>query len=379
MKFARATVFREFDPYKGWMQTRSERWRRALAHLTEGGGPWGNKGGSGGGGDSGGGSGGGPRNPWNLPPGGGRRPSGPQGRSALDALLKKLEEMFGGGFPGGGQSKLIRNLLLGFALLWIVFTSFHRIGAQEQGVIMRLGKYAGRLDPGISMTLPSPFDRVYKVDVQAIDTIDIPEGSGANLILTGDQNIIDIAYSVRWDVRDPENFLFQMVDPKLTIREVAESAMREVLSTVLLTDAMGPGRGLIEQRVATRMQQLLDDYHAGVTIRGVAIKQADPPEEVNDAFKQVTVAQQQRLADINNANGYAQQILSRAQGDATAFNKVFEQYRLAPEVTRRRMYYETMEQVLEGMDKTIVEPGSVAPYLPIGRTRPQVSVGEGGQ
>ncbi len=364
------------------MQTISERWKRAVAHLNEGGGPWGKKGGSGGSGDSGGGSGGGgPRNPWNLPPGGGggKRPRGPQGPSALDALLRKFGDMSGGGFPGEGRGRLIRNVLIGLVILWIVVTSFHRVGAQEQGVIMRLGKYAGRLDPGIGITLPSPIDRVYKVDVQAIDTIDIPEGAGANLILTGDQNIIDIAYSVRWDVRDPENFLFQLADPKRTIREVAESAMREVLSSVQLTDAMGPGRGLIEQRVTARMQQLLDDYKAGVTIRGVAIKQADPPEPVNDAFKQVTVAQQQRLADINNANGYAQQVMSRAQGDATAFNKVFEQYRLAPEVTRRRMYYETMEQVLEGMDKTIVEPNSVAPYLPIGRGRPQVTVGEGGQ
>jgi modulator of FtsH protease HflK len=387
-----ATVFQKIDPYNGGMDMINERLKRAVTLLTDGGGPWGKRGGgasggSGGGSGSGGGDdgsgggtgGGGPRNPWNLPPsgGGGRKPKGPN--SALDALTKQMKSFGGGQFPDGNQGRLIRNIFLGFVILWVLFTCFHRIGPQEEGVIMRFGKYAGKLYPGIGFTLPAPIDRVTKVDVQAIDTLDIPEGAGQNLILTGDQNIIDLAYSVRWDIKDSQNFLFQLAEPKETIREVAESAMREVLSTFSLNDAMGPSRGLIEQRVAARMQILLNDYKAGVSVRGVAIKQADPPEAVNEAFKAVTVAQQNRQANINNANAYAQQTISRAQGEAGAFDKVFEQYRLAPEVTRRRMYYDTMEDILSRTDKTIVEPNAIAPYLPLGRNKPQVSVEEGGK
>lgn len=369
------------------METINERWKRAISLLNDG--PWGKRGsgggsgGSGGGngdGSGGGGNGGGPKNPWNLPPGG-KGPRKPAGPAALDQLYEQMKGRMGGGgggFPGGAnQVKLIRNVLIGLAVLWLVFTSFHRIGPQEEGVIMRLGKYAGTLSPGIGLTLPAPIDRVTKVDVQAIETIDIPSGSGENLILTGDQNIINLAYSVRWDVQDPENFLFQLGKPQETIREVAESAMREVVGTVTLTDALGPGRSDIERRVAQRAQSILGtDYKAGVRIRGIAIKQADPPEAVNDAFKEVTVAQQNRQANINNANAYAQQTLSRAQGEAAAFDKVFEQYRLAPDVTRRRMYYETMEAVLSRMDKTIVEPNSVAPYLPLSQAKPRVTVEE---
>ena len=355
-------------------------WRARAAGLWNDGGPWGGKrGGGSGGGDSGGGgdNGGGPRNPWSRPPGGGgpRRPN--RGPSAADIASVKLRELFGGNAPGGGQRNnvaLIKYGILAFIAIWLVFTSFHRIGPQEQGVITRFGKFAGKLDPGIGMTLPSPIDRVQKVDVQAIKSIDIPEGSGENLILTGDQNLVDLAYSVRWGVRYPEFYLFQLADPERTIREVAESAMREVMSTVTLTDAFGPRRSQIEQQVASRMQTLLNDYKAGVSVRGVAIKQADPPAVVNEAFKSVTSAQQTKQANINNANTYAQQILSRAQGEAAAFDKVYEQYKLAPGVTRRRMYYETMEAVLANTDKTIVEPSNIAPYLPLrGANPPRVA------
>jgi modulator of FtsH protease HflK len=350
-------------------------WRQRAISLWNDGGPWGGRRGGGGSGGGGGGNDGGPRNPWSQPPNNGGRPRGPRGSSAADQVSAKLREMFGGNMPGGGnQAALIKYGLIAFVLIWILFTSFHRIGPQEEGVITRFGKYAGKLQPGIGMTMPAPIDRVTKVDVQAIKTINIPEGSGQNLILTGDQNIVDLAYSIRWDVRYPEFFLFQLAQPEQTIREVAESAMREVMSTVTLTDAFGPRRSQIETRVAERMQVLLNDYKAGVTVRGIAIKQADPPAEVNEAFKLVTAKQQEKQANINNANTYAQQVLSRAQGEAAAFDKVYEQYRLAPGVTRKRMYYETMEAVLSQTDKTIVEPGSIAPYLPLGQGRPRVSV-----
>ncbi|MBK8631023.1 MAG: FtsH protease activity modulator HflK [Sphingomonadales bacterium] len=344
-----------------------DRWKAGLINRSEGGGPWGN-GNKGSGGSGGGSGGGGPRNPWEMPPGG-PRPKGPQGPSALDEVLRRLRDMFGGGDGQQDPGPILKKSLLIFAVLWVVYTSVHRISPQEEGVVTRLGAYQGKLSPGVGLTLPAPFDLVEKVDVQAINTINIPRDSGVNLVLTGDQNIIDLAYSVRWDVRDSQDYKFQLAQPDETIREVAESAMREVVGTVSLNDAVGAGRGQIETRVTQRMQVLLNEYRAGVNIQGVAIKQAVAPKEVNDAFNEVTAAQQGRQAAINNANAYAQQIMSRAQGEATAFDKVYEQYRLAPQVTRRRMYYETMESILPNLDKTVVEPGAVAPYLPIGGKR----------
>ena len=137
------------------------------------------------------------------------------------------------------------------------------------------------------------------------------------------------------------------------------------ISRVTLRDAMGDRRAEIETQVAELMQRILNGYRGGIQIQGVAIKQADPPDAVNDAFKQVTAAQQDAKSYINQANAYALQITAKAQGEATAFDKVYEQYKLAPGVTRRRMYYETMERILQGVDKTIVEAPGVNSYLPI--------------
>jgi membrane protease subunit HflK len=206
---------------------------------------------------------------------------------------------------------------------------------------------------------------VQKVDVGNIRNIDLGSTGTETLMLTGDQNIIDIAYSVRWKIRDPEQYLFEIAQPDDTIREVAESAMRAVVARVTLDQAMGEARGEIESQVQEVMQRVLNSYQAGVTIQGIAIKQADPPAAVNEAFKDVTAAQQQAQSYINQANAYATQLTQKAQGEAAAFDKVYEEYRLAPEVTRRRMYYETMERVLQAVDKTIIEAPGVTPYLPL--------------
>jgi len=273
----------------------------------------------------------------------------------------------GGRLPDLGGKPIWLYAILAFAALWILFTSFHRIGPQERGVILRLGSYAGTMSPGIGFSFPAPIDRVVKQDIEAIRTIDIgsPSAESENLMLTGDQNIVDLAYSVRWNISDPSLFLFQLAEPEETIREVGESAMRAVIGTVSLNDAIGSGRTGIETQVAQRMQELLNDYRAGVRIQGVAIKQADPPQAVTESFKKVSAAQQQAISYLNGARAYAQQITARAQGEAASFDKVYEQYRLAPDVTRRRMYYETMEKVLSKVDKTVVEAPGVTPYLPL--------------
>ncbi len=343
-------------------------------------GPWGSPPGAGGGNqppqddESAGG-------PWGEPP----RRRGGKGApvTSLDEFLQRSRTRFGGG-PGGGFSfggrpngSILLWALVGVAALWLVFTSMHLIAPEERGVVTRFGRYSSTLSPGITLTLPSPIDRVQKVNVEEIRNEDIGSAAEETLMLTGDQNIIDIAYQVRWNIRDPEQYLFELAAPDETVRQVAESAMRQVVSQVSLQDAMGVARGEIEARVREEMQRTLDSYRSGMLIQGVAIRQADPPAAVNEAFKQVTAAQQAAQSDINQANAYALQLRQIAEGEATAFDKVYEQYRLAPEVTRRRMYYETMERVLRNVDKTIVETPGVTPYLPLNELKRSAPRGAG--
>ncbi|RST32123.1 FtsH protease activity modulator HflK [Sphingomonas ginkgonis] len=352
---------------------------RALFNDNKG--PWGSRppGGDKGAGGSGG------EEPPSVPPSGGhgsgpwggspqRRSTGPGlGGVPLEELLRRRLGRLGGGGGGGPFPTTDRSIFawaaLAVVLLWLLVTSVHSIDPQERGVVTRFGRYDHTLGPGIGLTLPFPIDRVRKVDVGQIRNVDLGSANSDNLMLTGDQNILDIAYTVRWTVRDPELFLFEMKSPEETVREVAESAMRAVISNVSLNDAMGERRGQIEGSVVEEMQHILDRYHSGVLIQGVAIKQADPPGQVIDAFKQVTAAQQDAQSYVNQATGYAQQLTAKAQGEATAFDKVYEQYRLSPDVTRRRMYYETMEQVLANTDKTIVEAPGITPYLPLPEVR----------
>jgi len=313
--------------------------------------------------------------PWGGAPRRGRRPGlGSSNVSALDELVRRSRARFGGGgggLPGRPNRSLILWAILGFVLIWLIFTSFHSISPGQRGVVTRFGRYSSTLGPGVSLTLPAPIDRVKKIDVENIRTIDLGSESADDLILTGDQNLLDLAYSVRWNIRTPELYLFQLAQPDETIREVAESSMRAVISQVSLNDAMGDRRAEIETQVAQNMQRILDSYRSGIQVQGIAIKQADPPDAVNDAFKEVTAAQQDAKSYINSANAYSLQLRQKAQGEATAFDKVYEQYKLAPEVTRRRMYYETMEQVLSKVDKTIVEAPGVTPYLPLPEVKKQ--------
>lgn len=330
-------------------------------------GPWGGRGeGEGPGGGKGSGPGGvdGPRNPWTGPPKKPKLPRGP-GQPSLEDLLRRARTRFGDGMPSGGGRPIWTYALIVFVLLWLGTTSVHRIDPQERGVITRFGAYAGTLKPGIGLTLPAPIDVVTRVNVDQIQNFDVPASGGQNLVLTGDQNILDLAYSVRWSIRDPELYLFELAEPEDTIREVAESAMREEMSRVTLDQAIGPMRSEIEARVASRMQALLDRYRAGVVVQGVAIRQADPPQAVNDAFKDVSAAQQQAQAYLNNARAYAEQVTANAQAQAQAFDKVHDAYKMAPEVTKKRMYYETMEAVLGKTDKVIVDTPGANTYLPL--------------
>lgn len=346
---------------------------RGLLAMSKG--PWGSSGDDGDRGDPPGGGGG----PWSDPGGRTRRPIviGGKGNNPFEDLLRRGRARFGGEGAPGPKGSLILWGVIAFLTLWLVLTSIHSISPGQRGVVNRFGRYSYTLGPGIGLTLPSPIDRVTKLDVENIRTVDLGSDADSDLMLTGDQNLIDIAYSVRWNIRTPELYLFELAQPDDTIREVAESSMRAVISQVSLNEAMGDRRAAIETQVAERMQRILDAYRSGIQVQGIAIKQADPPDPVNDAFKKVTAAQQQAQSYINNANAYALQLRQKAQGDATAFDKVYEQYKLAPDVTRRRMYYETMEAVLSKVDKTIVEGSGVTPYLPLPQVQKSQPRGDG--
>ncbi len=336
-------------------------------------GPWGGSGED---------SDGGPRNPWAVPPGGRKAPGKP---TALDEFIRKARGAGGGGpgegpggtgggfggIPGapGGRTLWAIGAAILFGI-WVLYTSIHPIGPQQRGVVTYFGRYTGILEPGIQFTAPAPIASVRVLDVQKIRTENFPEGSDANLVLTGDQNIIDLTYSVRWDIANPRDYAFRLAQPQETVRAAAESAMRAVIAETTLDQALGSGRTGIEQRVQELTQAILNEYRSGVRIQGVAIKQAAPPQQIVDDFNKVTAAQQRAVADVNQARSYAQQVIARAQGEAAQFDKMYEQYRLAPEVTRRRMYYETMEAVLAKSDKTIVEAPGVVPYLPLSKARP---------
>lgn len=357
--------FHACPPYRSSMDNNITHRPGSASAMSEGG-PWGSRD------EDAGGKSDGPRNPW-TPPRGGGEPGGGRGPSAIDELLRRARDSFGNGLPPSANGRTLWPYMAGAVLLlWIGLTSVHRIGPQERGVVSLLGSYSKTLEPGIGLTLPAPFESVRTVDIEEIRTIDLGSAGAESekLVLTADQNLINLGSSVRWNISDPKQYAFQIANPDETLNEVAESAMRAVIATVPLTDAMGAGRNAIEVQVQERMQSILDSYGAGIRIQGVAIKQADPPDQVNDAFKAVTAAQQEAQTYINQAQAYSQQLSAQSLGETVAFDKVYEQYKLSPEVTRRRMYYETMERVLSGVNKTIVETGNVTPYLPIPALRP---------
>ncbi len=342
-----------------------------------GGNPWGSSaGGSSGGGSSGSGGGGPPKSPWGeTPPRRPTPPRGPTGRGDLDDFLRRGQDRLRGAMPGGkgggggGQLAQIPWLVIAAVVLgiWLFFTATYRVQAQERAVIMRFGKYIETTGPGFHVKFPAPIDTVTLKRVEQINSVDIGPGDGTaeNLMLTGDQNIIDIAYAVRWKIKNAELFLFELAEPEQTIHEVAEAAMRAEIGRATLNDAIGPQRAQIAEQVRERMQEILDSYRAGIDVRGVDIRQADPPQAVKDAFNDVSAAQQDAVQVINQSKGYAQQLLAVAQGSAAQFDAVYAQYKLAPDVTRKRIYLETMENILSKVDKTVIEPGNVQTYLPL--------------
>ncbi|MBI3507274.1 MAG: FtsH protease activity modulator HflK [Proteobacteria bacterium] len=357
----------------------------------------------GGGGGPWGGGGGQKPNPWGGRPGGGG-PFGGKGPDFED-IIRQGQERLRQILPGGvGAGRGVLLGLIALVALWLA-TGFYTVRPDQQGVILRFGEWVRSAQPGLNYHVPWPVETVMTPSVTAVNTLnvgfrDAPDGRGRErpvpeeaLLLTGDANIIDVRYTVFWRIRDAGLFLFNIASQEATVKAVAESAMREAASQMTAQDMLTEGRAKLEERGSQIMQTMLDSYQSGVQISRIELRAVDPPSQVVDAFRDVQRAradrertqneaesyrndivprargEQQRL--LQEAEGYRQQVVARAQGDVAGYLALLEAYRIAPEVTRQRLYLETMEAMLRGNQKVLIDqaPGTgqqgVVPLLPL--------------
>ena len=374
--------------------------------------PWNDNQGGGGGGPWGSGSGNNNgQNPWGQRPqgGGGGGDQPPDLDEVVRQMQESLRRMFGGkggsgkggkGGSGGGANgfSLIVLVLIG---AWFAASGWYQVGPNEAGVVLRFGEYNRTTSPGLHFKLPSPIETVTRPEVTTTNTITIGQGAEGQM-LTRDENIVDIDFAVQWRVDlgyadGVRDYLFNVRDPQGTVRAVAESAMREVVGTSDLQFIITEGRAEVSRRTREILQETLNEYEAGIEILQVNLRNAQPPERVIDAFRGVDIAQQEaERAQLNatahanrvipeargtaaqvtqQAQAYRDSVIAEAQGQADRFVAIYEQYSLAPDVTRRRMYLETMEQVLGNSELVVLDGDAGAvPYLPLdqlGRNRTQ--------
>jgi membrane protease subunit HflK len=370
--------------------------------------PWNNQSGGGGGWKSGGNGGG----PW------GQGPTGGDGQPPdLEEMLKrgqdKVKQVMHGGSGIPGPLLFLVAIVAGAIIAWQAFT--FRVQPDEVGVVLRFGEYVRQEPPGLHFRWPYPVEevRLPKVTRQNIIEIGMRSAPGGragtavrderaeSLMLTGDENIVDIDFVVFWRIKDAEKYLFNIQNPDTTVKEVAESAMREIVGESEIQPILTEDRQKTEEAVRKLLQATLDTYGAGIRIDQVKLQKVDPPAEVIDAFRDVQAARadQERLQNeadayankivpeargvaqriLQAAEGYKQQVVNEAQGQTSRFLQVYDQYKNAPDVTRKRMFLETMERVLGGTDKIILDSKSgqsVVPYLPLDKLQPKP--GQGG-
>jgi membrane protease subunit HflK len=370
-----------------------------MAWKNQGGGPWG-----------GGGGGGGPRGPW----GSGPQSGGPTPPD-LEDLIRRSQDRLRGVLPGGLGGRGGVLLVVALVAVWMV-SGFYRVEPDEQGVVLRFGKFVQLTQPGLNYHWPYPIEtaltpkvtRVNRTDVgvrvleeprRGTTLRDVPQES---LMLTGDENIVDVQFSVFWVIGNAPKYLFNVQQPEGTIKAVAESAMREEIGRNQIQPILTGARQAIETSVQELIQRTLDGYESGIRVMQVQLQKVDPPQQVIDAFRDVQAARAdaERLQNeaqtyanrvvpeargeaarvIQAAEGYRERVVFDARGQAARFVKIYDEYAKAPEVTRRRMYLETMERVFDGVEKIIVDPATakngsgVVPYLPLGelgRSTPQ--------
>ncbi|HEX9465750.1 MAG TPA: FtsH protease activity modulator HflK [Alphaproteobacteria bacterium] len=354
-----------------------------------GGGPWG---------------GGGP-SPWGRPSGGGGGFGGRQPPD-IEEILRRSQDRVKRMLPGGlGSGRGIGLIVVIAFALWIA-SGFYRVQPDEVGVVLRFGEWVQRTDPGLRWHIPTPIETVVLPKVTRINSLDIgfrsaPDVRGGRgrsvpeegLMLTGDENIIDIQYTVFWKIDDVGKYLFNIASPEATVKAASESAMRQVIGQMPAQFALAEGRSQIELNTMRLLQTILNDYGAGVLITQIQLRAVDPPTQVIDAFRDVQRAKADRERARNEAEGYRndivprargdaqriiqeadayrQQVIVQAEGEAQRFVSVYDAFKKAPDVTRQRLYLETMEQVLRNNSKYVIQDSAagsqgVLPFLPLG-------------
>ena len=359
--------------------------------------PWNNQGG----GWQGGGGG---QGPWGGRPGGGG-PQPPDLEELLRRSQEKVKKIFPGGGAGFGNNRRAWVIIpLALVVVWLA-SGFYRVQPDEQGVVLRFGAWDRTTQPGLNWHFPTPIESVDTPKVTRVNRVEVGFRSAADngrgtanrdvadesLMLTGDENIVDINFVMLWQIKDAGQYLFNIRDPEQTVKAVAESVMREIIGETPIAEATTEGRGDIELQARELIQTTLDDYGAGVLVNQVQLQKVDPPQEVIDAFRDVQRAQADRERAQNEAEtfandilprargeaerllqeaqAYRQEVVARSEGDAQRFLAVLNEYDNSKDVTQRRLYIETMEEVLRGMNKVVIdssaEGAGVVPYLPL--------------
>lgn len=363
---------------------------------SQGGGPWGGGSGGGGGGPWGGGGRGGGGGGGPFGGGGGQRPPD------FEDVIRKGQERLKGLLPGGSMgSRGIALALLVVVAIWLL-SGFYRVQTDQQGVVLRFGEWVATTQPGLNWHLPYPIETVMTPAVEKINQIDIgfrQVGGGQrdveaeSLVLTGDQNIIDIDFSVQWKIADAGRYLFNIREPEGTVKIAAESAMREIIGRTDIQPALTEARAEIEGKTKDLLQRILESYEAGILITGIKLQNVQPPQQVVDAFNDVQRALQDRdrlrneaqayrndilprargeaQQMIQGAEAYREQIINEAEGEAERFTKVLSAYQENPAVTKKRMYLETMQKVYGRTDKVLMDGNTsgTIPYLPLNELR----------
>ncbi len=345
--------------------------------------------------------------PWGTPPGGGNGSGKGPTPPDIDAIIRDIQSKINKFLPGGSSSgkKPIGLILIILAFVWLA-SGLYRVGPDEQGVVLRFGKFVKTTQPGLHYHIPIPVETVETPKVTKVNRIDIgfrserdsgfSQGGGVadvpqeSLMLTGDENIVNIDFSVFWVIKDAGKFLFEIQDPEGTVKAAAETAMREVIAKSKIQPVLTEGRAQIEIETQEIIQSILDEYNSGIQITQVQTQKADPPDQVIDAFRDVQAARADMERSKNEAEAYAndviprargeaakimqaaeaykQKVVAQAEGEASRFISIYNEYAKAKEVTQERMYLETMEKVLADIDKVIIEKNAgsgVVPYLPL--------------
>ena len=342
-------------------------------------------------------------NPWGNKNGGGNGGnwSGKNKGEDFDKIFNQLKTKYSGFFSKGPKGFILGFLVLLF--LWLI-SGFYTISPEEQGVVLRFGKYISISSPGLNYHIPSPIEKVIKVPVTTTRNVEVgfrEQGSNSNrnvdeesLMLTGDENIVDINFVVQWFVSDAAKYVFNIRNPEKNIKDSAESVMREVIGKTNIDFALAEGRDQVRNEAQQSLQRILDNNESGITVSSLLLQKSDPPPAVIDDFKDVQRARADQERLINEAQAYANRIVPEAKGEASKiresaeaykqeviaiadgssqrFISVYEEYKDAKDVTRRRIYLETMEKVMQNMNKVIIDNDSgsgVLPYLPLPELR----------